>query len=88
MYIIKVLKRKDASSVVVAIALALIAYQMLPALTGDLAAYLSGLETDTVTQWRESVVFPLVNGLLQVILLEAIIRLVVHVRPLFVRKKR
>lgn len=88
MYVIKVLKRKDASSVVVAIALALIAYQMLPALTSDLATYLSGIETDSVTEWRESVVFPLVNGLLQVILLEAIVRLVVHIRPLFVSKKR
>ncbi len=88
MYIVKILKRKDAASVVVAIVLALILGSVLPALTHDLATYLSGIETFGGAAWRENVVRPIINSLLQVILLEAVLRAVIYTRPLFVRKKR
>lgn len=88
MYLVKILKRRDASSVIVAIILALIAFQVIPSLTSDLATFLSGIETSGGTEWRENVVFPLINAALQVILLEAILRAVVYARPLFVRKRR
>ena len=87
MDIVKVLKRKDAASVVVAIVLALILLNVLAVLTRDAATYLSGIET-TGGQWRENVVHPLVQGALQVILLEAVLRAVIYLRPMFVRRKR
>lgn len=88
MYIVKILKRKDGASVVVAVVLAFVLVYVLTAVTHDLATYLSGIEaTATPDQWRENVVRPVMAALLQVIVLEAILRLVVHIRPYFVRKK-
>lgn len=88
MYIVKILKRKDAASVVVAIALAFILTYVLTTVTSDLATYLSGIEVPTsATQWRENTVRPVIAALLQVVVLEALLRLVIFVRPYFVRKK-
>ncbi len=87
MYIIRILKRKDAASVVVAIVLAIVLSGIVSVLTGDLATYLSGIEK-TATEWRSDVVRPLIHAGLQLVLLEAVLRLVINVRPLFVRKKR
>lgn len=88
MYIVKVLKRKDASSVIVAVILALILGGVLTVLTGDLSTYLSGIETSGGTEWRENIVRPLIAAGLQFILLEAVLRVVIYVRPMFVRRKR
>ncbi len=88
MYIIKLLKRKDASSVIVAIIVALILNTVLFVLTNDLATYLSGIETVGGTAWREEVVRPLISAGLQLIALEALLRVVIFVRPYFVRRKR
>lgn len=87
MYIVKILKRRDAASVVVAVVLALILLGILSTLTSDLATYLSGIET-TGTEWRENIVLPLIQGALEIILLEALLRIVIYVRPMFVRRKR
>jgi hypothetical protein len=87
MDIVKILKRRDAASMVVAIVLGLILLNVLTVLTSDLATYLSGIET-TGAEWRENVVRPLVQGALQVILLEAVLRLLIYVRPMFIRRKR
>ncbi len=87
MYIVRILKRKDAASVVVAIVLALILSGIVSVLTGDLSTYLSGIEK-TATDWRGDVVRPLIHAGLQLILLEAVLRLVINVRPLFVRRKK
>lgn len=88
MYIVKVLKRKDAASVIVAVVLALILSGITTILTGDLATYLSGIEHSGNVLWRENVVRPLIAAVLQVILLEALLRIVIFVRPFFVQKKR
>lgn len=88
MHIIKILKRKDAASVVVAVVLAVILANALPVVTSDLATYLAGIETAQATEWRENVVRPLISAALQVIVLEAFLRVVVFVRPYFVRKRR
>lgn len=87
MYIVRILKRKDAASVVVAIVLAIVLSGIVSVLTGDLATYLSGIEK-TATEWRSDVARPLIHAGLQLVLLEAVLRLVINVRPLFVRKKR
>lgn len=86
MYIVRILKRGDAASVVVAIVLALVLSSIVSVLTGDLATYLSGIEK-TATEWRLDVVRPLIHAGLQLILLEAILRFVIFVRPYFVRRK-
>ncbi len=88
MYIVKVLKRKDAASVVVAVVLAFLLSSVITVLTADLATYLSGIETVSGTEWRENIVRPLIAAFLQVILLEAILRLVIYVRPMFVQRKK
>lgn len=88
MYIVKLLKRGDAASVVVAVVLAIILANVLPVVTSDLATYLAGIETANSTEWRVNVVRPLISSALQVIILEAFLRLVIFVRPFFVRKKR
>ncbi len=88
MYIVRILKRKDAASVVVAVVLAVILANALPVVTSDLATYLSGIETAQATEWRENIVRPLISAALQVVVLEAFLRLVIFVRPYFVRKKR
>lgn len=88
MYIIRILKRRDAASVIVAVVLAFILTSIVSVLTGDLATYLSGIEVMGGTEWRENVVRPLIQAGLQIILLEAILRAVVYTRPLFVRRKR
>lgn len=87
MYIVKILKRKDAASVVVAIVLALVLNGVMFVLTDDLATYLSGIDK-TSTMWRENIVRPLIAAALQLIVLEAILRAVIYVHPYFVRKKR
>lgn len=88
MHVVKVLKRKDASSVIVAVILAVVLLNVLTVLTADLATILSGIETSGDAEWRETIVRPLVQAALQLILLEAVLRIVIGVRPLFVRKKR
>lgn len=88
MYIVKILKRKDAASVIVAVVLALLLVNVTTVLTGDLATYLSGIEIPGGPDWREGVVRQLVAALLQVIVLEAILRVVIYVRPMFVRRSR
>lgn len=88
MYIVKIMKRKDVASVVVAIVLGYILLGIVSVLTSDLSFYLSGMESKTVTEWRANVVQPLMHAALQIILLEALLRIVIYVRPLFVRRKR
>lgn len=88
MHIVKVLKRKDAASVVVAVVLALVLSGIISVLTSDLATYLSGIEVSGGTEWRENIVRPLIAAALQIILLELVLRLAIAVRPVFVRRKR
>lgn len=87
MYIIKLLKRKDAASVVVAVVLGLLLLQLLSALTGELSFYLSGAEGLKSIGWREDYIQPGVNFILQVVLLEAFLRVAIFLRPYFVSKK-
>lgn len=87
MYIVKVLKRKDAASVVVAVILALILAEVLPTVTSDLATYLSGIDSDSASEWRFTVIRPIISTILQVIVLEAFLRVAIFLRPFFVTKK-
>jgi len=70
---IKVLKRKDASSVVVAVVIGLILAQLLPALTGRLASVLSGVDVAVGAGWQDQYLQPVVSAVLQLALLEIIL---------------
>ncbi|HEY5550227.1 MAG TPA: hypothetical protein VIK37_03475 [Candidatus Saccharimonadales bacterium] len=70
---IKVLKRKDASSVVVAVVVGLIIAQLLPALVGRLASVLSGVNVAPAGDWQEQYLVPVVNAVLQLLLLEVLL---------------
>ena len=76
MVIVQILKRKDASSVVVAIVLGLILITLLSSVTGELAAKISGT-TDlggyaASPDWKLTYLQPVVAAALQVIALEVL----------------
>lgn len=98
MYIIKVMKRKDASSIVVAIWLAMSLMQLTSIPTYRLSNWISGWGAHDWSglygsgapgaDWRNEYLNPFVSFLIQVIALEILIRLFVFIHPLFVRKKK
>lgn len=95
MYIVKVLKRKDASSVVVAIFIAMALGMWLPSAVGKLSGWISGLSDNQYyaysapgANWQAAYLQPAVFFLLQLIALEILLRIVIMVHPMFVRKRR
>lgn len=88
MYVVKILKRKDAASIVVSIVLGLLLLQLLSSVSADLTAFLSGSERVTGLGWRETYANPLIGFVVQVLLLEAFLRVAVFLRPYFVAKKK
>lgn len=78
--ITKVLKRKDAASVVVAVVLAMIISPALSILTHDVASQLSGSESFAGGGWQSTYVYPIINAVLQIILLEVFILIYVAVQ--------
>jgi hypothetical protein len=70
---IKVLKRKDASSVVVAVVIGLILAKLLPALTERLAGVLSGAEVGVGAGWQVQYLQPVFSAILQLLLLEVLL---------------
>ena len=96
MYIVKVLKRKDAASVVVAVTLAFQLQQLLGVPTYRLSNWLAnigGNGGDTAYNnpsggWRNEILNPIVSFIVQMIVLELLIRLFVWLHPMFVSKKR
>lgn len=72
MVLVKVLKRKDASSVVVAVAVGLIIFSFLSTVTGPLAAEISSINPQQVGEWRNQYLLPFVAAVLQLIFLEVL----------------
>jgi len=77
---IKVLKRKDASSVVVAVVIALILSQLLPILAADLSGTLSGAADGQYVSyaypgagWQEQYLQPVLSAVLQLLILEVLL---------------
>ena len=95
MYITKILKRKDAASLIVAIPLAFMLMQLLPQLTARVTEFITGFGSDngynsfsgTNNDWRMMYLQPIVSFIVQVILLECILRAFVYVHPMLVQKK-
>lgn len=95
MYIIKVLKRRDAASVVVAIILAMTFAQTIFLPVSQLSYKLANISNTSSNYgggygggWRDTYLTPLIELVLTVIVLEILIRLFVYVRPMLVRKRK
>lgn len=95
MYIIKVLKRRDAASVIIAIWIALSLNMLVSLPTYRLANWVAGIGTSNYNGmygpsqgWRNEYLNPVVSFVLQIIVLEILIRLFVWVHPMFVRKRK
>lgn len=96
MYIVKVLKRKDAASVMLAIILSLILLQPLQSIPSGWAAKLvieSGtdpLQTSYFPgqgDWKLVYAYPLLTLIIQLVLIEIGLRLFVYIRGGLVRRK-
>lgn len=96
MYIIKVLKRKDAASVIVAIWLALALNQLTTMPVYKLAGKISGMGDSKYNSmysysgagWRSEYLEPVVVFVLGLLILEVLIRVFVTVHPMVVRKRK
>lgn len=96
MYIIKILKRKDAASVIVAIWIALSLNMLVSLPTYRLANWVAGIGDKNFNSmygggspgWRNEYLNPVVSFILQIIVLEILIRLFVWVHPMLVRKSK
>ena len=91
MLIVKVLKRKDAASVVVAVVVALILHQLVQMVTPELASRLSGADGfsgfDTGGPgWQTQYLHPVVWAALQLLLLEVLCWVYVFVHGMFSKK--
>jgi Na+-translocating ferredoxin:NAD+ oxidoreductase RnfD subunit len=88
MYVSKVLKRKDASSLIVAVSMGVAFAFFLMSISSQPAVWLSRANYGGPGQnWKDALLIPLVTLVVELILLEICLRLVVNLRPLFVRKK-
>ncbi len=86
MVLVRILKRKDASSVIVAIVLAFIVAEVVSRMTVSLAGKLSGIGSDLPAfAWRGSFAFPILSLILQVIVLEILVRAAIIIRAALVR---
>lgn len=89
----KILKRKDASSVVVAVVAALVITGLLQAVTQQPAELLSGIEsgnpldTSGNSTFQQNYLFPTVLTILQFVALELLARLVIFVNGFVTKKK-
>lgn len=80
---IKVLKRKDASSVIVAVVVALMISQLLPIVTAELTNWITGVNEGGFSRaipgadWKTQYLNPVVSLLVQLVALELLVRLYV-----------
>ncbi|MGZ6005063.1 MAG: hypothetical protein ACXWLH_02835 [Candidatus Saccharimonadales bacterium] len=80
MGIVKVLKRKDGAALVVGVTLGLFVFNLASGLTVQLTQKISNLGSNTVTTtagWRGAYLQPIVSFLLELLVLEVVIRLYV-----------
>jgi len=94
MVLVKLLKRKDASSVLVAVLVALIVWQPLMQETARLSAKISGLSGGQFSAysapgsgWKGEYLFPIVSVIVQLIVLEILAWIYVLAKRPMSRKK-
>ncbi len=91
MGIVKVLKRKDAASVIVAVVIGMVLLQLVTQLTAKLAGQVTGLEEGQYyaapdATWKVQYLFPVVTAALQLIALEVTIWVYVFLSGLVGKK--
>ena len=95
MVLVKILKRKDASSVLVAILLAMIIIQPLTTMTLRPASIISGLHGSQYAGyyggpgggWQAEYLYPIVSVVVQIVVLEILAWIVILGARMFKRKK-
>jgi hypothetical protein len=95
MVLVKILKRKDASSLIVAIVIGTIIWQAISFMSGDLAIRLSGLKNEyglpsfvpPDSNWKQIYLQPAVAAVVQLVFLEIIAWLVIATEMLFKQSK-
>ena len=88
MYTIKVLKRRDAASVTVAVVLAMALMNFLSAISVGLANFVTGLSDDRMSSgFNEQYLFPLALLLFELIFLELALRFAVWLRPMIIKNR-
>ncbi|MFA5004310.1 MAG: hypothetical protein WC498_03490 [Candidatus Saccharimonadales bacterium] len=93
MAIVQVLKRKDAASVIVAVVVAMVLSQFVTQFVGGLAGKLSGQKDGQFvsfapfTGWRGQYLYPFVLLVLELILLEVVIRVYTAVHAAVTSKR-
>lgn len=95
MVLVKILKRKDAASVLVAVLLAMILSQPLMTTTMRLAGNIAGTESGPYgssgmggTDWQSEYLFPAVWAILQILLLEILCWVYIWVLAVLRRARR
>lgn len=94
MYIRKILQRRDAMSVVLAIVLGLLTLSVLGAwaseLSSEITRWLGGSEPANFDgrTWQDTYIAPTVMVLVQLAILEAALRILVPLRVALVRRKK
>jgi hypothetical protein len=95
MYVVKVLKRKDAASIAVAVAIAWMFVMWAPQMVGQLSGTLSGVSDNQFysyggpgADWKVTYLQPTVLAILQFILLELVLRIIIAFRSVLVRKSK
>jgi flagellar biosynthesis protein FlhB len=94
MYVVKVLKRKDAASIAVAVAIAWIFVMWAPIMVGELSGMLSGVSDNQYmysapgSDWKVTYLQPTILAILQFILLEVVLRIIIAFRNVLVRKSK
>jgi hypothetical protein len=91
MVLVKVLKRKDAASVLVAVVLALIISSYLPSLLFEVSSKISGVESLYGTSggdWKNTYLQPTVLFILEVLLLEVLARIFIALRGAWIKNRQ
>lgn len=93
MLLVSLLKRRDASSVLVAIVVAMVLAQFLQTVTSDFAVKLSGLADGQYHSygmagagWATQYLYPFIWAVFQLLLLEIVIRFYVWAHALLTKK--
>ncbi len=98
MYVVKVLKRKDASSLVVGVVVAMLVLQFLTIVTQELAGRLALWQWHTTPEngpafytggvgWRSTYLVPVAALLIQLVALELLVWIYVWVHAAFSKKR-
>lgn len=79
MVLVRVLKRKDASSVVIAVIMAMVLLQVVQTIPAKWAGWLSGLNdgqyvsyTSGTTGWKGQYLYPIIYAVLELLVLEVL----------------